>query len=52
MSFDSGIHCFTWSFTMAAVLSFCACIFNMGLLQGQKDKKKRQKEQKDPTIEL
>lgn len=48
----AGIHCFTWSFTMAAVLSFCACIFNMGLLQGQNDKKKRQKGHKEPTTEL
>jgi len=48
----AGIDCFTWSFTMAAALSFCACIFNMGLLQGQNDKKKRQKQRKEPTTNL
>ncbi|XP_063409263.1 uncharacterized protein LOC134692704 [Mytilus trossulus] len=39
----SGLHCFTLSFTLAAVLSFCSCIFNLGLLQGELDKKHKRK---------
>lgn len=30
-----GLHCFTWSFTMMAVLSLCACIFNAGVLESE-----------------
>ncbi|XP_060579682.1 uncharacterized protein LOC132736522 [Ruditapes philippinarum] len=30
-----GLHCFTWSFTMMAVLSFCSCIFNAGVLESE-----------------
>ncbi|CAC5410559.1 unnamed protein product [Mytilus coruscus] len=37
----TGLHCFTLSFTLAAVLSFCSCIFNLGLLQGELDKKRK-----------
>lgn len=48
----AGVHCFEWSFTMASVLSLCACIFNVGLLQYQMDKKKRLKDKKDPITEL
>jgi MFS family permease len=35
-----GLRCFTMSFTMAAVLSFCSCIFNLGLLQEQLAKRR------------
>ena len=49
---EAGVHCFDWSFTMASVLSLCACIFNVGLLQHQNDKKKRIKNKKDPVTEL
>ncbi|KAL4221281.1 hypothetical protein ACF0H5_019544 [Mactra antiquata] len=30
-----GIKCFTWSFTMLAVLSGCSCIFNAGVLESE-----------------
>ena len=30
-----GLHCFTWSFTMMTVLSFCSCIFNAGVLESE-----------------
>ncbi|OWF44832.1 probable transporter MCH1 [Mizuhopecten yessoensis] len=39
-----GLHCFTWSFTVVAVLSLCSCIFNVGLLQGEYEKRKHLKE--------
>ncbi|VDI02489.1 Hypothetical predicted protein [Mytilus galloprovincialis] len=49
----AGVHCFTWSFAMAAVLSLCACIFNIGLLQYQNDIKNRQsRTQNEPRTEL
>ncbi|XP_061188393.1 uncharacterized protein LOC133196536 [Saccostrea echinata] len=35
-----GLHCFTWSFIMLTVLSFCATIFHLGLLQKKLDEKK------------
>ncbi|KAL3861911.1 hypothetical protein ACJMK2_007924 [Sinanodonta woodiana] len=35
-----GLHCFTWSFAMAAVLSFCSCIFNMGVLERELKRRK------------
>lgn len=35
-----GLRCFTMSFAMAAVLSFCSCIFNLGLLQQQLAKRR------------
>lgn len=28
-----GLRCFTWSFSAIAVLSFCSCVFNVGLLE-------------------
>ena len=28
-----GLHCFRWNFVILAVLSFCSCIFYVGLLQ-------------------
>ncbi|KAJ8320811.1 hypothetical protein KUTeg_002398 [Tegillarca granosa] len=28
-----GAHCFTWSFVMATVFSFCSVVFNFGLFQ-------------------
>ena len=28
-----GLQCFKWSFTTVAVLSFCSCILNMGLVE-------------------
>lgn len=34
-----GLKCFTWSFTIAAVLSFCSCIFNFGIWQGEYEKR-------------
>lgn len=30
-----GLKCFTWSFTMMTVLSFCSCIFNAGILESE-----------------
>ncbi|XP_045162684.2 uncharacterized protein LOC123527366 [Mercenaria mercenaria] len=30
-----GLHCFTWSFAMMAVLSLCSCIFNAGVLESE-----------------
>ncbi|XP_033764317.1 probable transporter MCH1 [Pecten maximus] len=39
-----GLHCFTWSFAFVSVLSFCSCIFNYGLLQGEFEKRKYLKE--------
>lgn len=30
-----GIKCFTWSFAMMAVLSFCSCLFNAGILESE-----------------
>lgn len=42
-----GLHCFTWSFTMMAVLSLCSCIFNAAILESEiylyKSMKKKQK---------
>lgn len=35
-----GLHCFTWSFIMITVLSFCATVFHLGLLQKKLDEKK------------
>ncbi|XP_048753146.1 uncharacterized protein LOC125664423 isoform X2 [Ostrea edulis] len=35
-----GLHCFTWSFVIIAVCSFCATILNIGLLQKKVDEKK------------
>lgn len=35
-----GLHCFTWSFVIIAVSSFCASILNIGLLQKKIDEKK------------
>nr|XP_022335436.1 probable transporter MCH1 [Crassostrea virginica] len=35
-----GRHCFTWSFIIIAVSSFCASILNIGLLQKKMDEKK------------
>lgn len=41
-----GLHCFTWSFTMAAVLSLCACIFNVGFLQGDIEHRRKRRQSK------
>lgn len=38
-----GLKCFTWSFIMAAVLSFCACIFNLGLFERHRAAMKEKK---------
>ena len=40
-----GLHCFTWSFTMMAVFSFCSCIFNAGVLESEINAYKSFKEQ-------
>ncbi|XP_062569216.1 uncharacterized protein LOC134231293 [Saccostrea cucullata] len=45
-----GLHCFTWSFIMLTVLSFCATIFHLGLLQKKLDEQKYEGE--DKYVEL
>ena len=30
-----GLHCFTWSFVMMAVLSACSCLLNVGILESE-----------------
>jgi MFS family permease len=39
-----GLHCFTWSFVIIAVCSFCATILNVGLLQKKMDEKRHGEE--------
>lgn len=38
-----GLKCFTWSFTMMAVLSLCSCILNAGILESEWMLYRRQK---------
>ena len=35
-----GLRCFTWSFVMAAVVSFCAVVLNVGVVERQHDRMK------------
>lgn len=45
-----GLNCFTWSFTMMAVLSLCSCIFNAGILESEIFLYKAMSKQKKSTI--
>ena len=37
-----GLKCFRWSFTTVAVLSLCSCIFNIGLVEKDSQKYRKQ----------
>ncbi|WAR14985.1 MCH1-like protein [Mya arenaria] len=42
-----GLKCFTWSFTMMAVLSACATLFNAGILESELKRYKETKKYKN-----
>ena len=42
-----GLHCFRWSFVILAVLSFCSCVFYVGLLERMLQRRREKRKERE-----